>query len=306
MVCFASSIHAGHRNISGIIHFLSTLIEVTPHNSLCYPYQKWCISKHWFIIKLMSFRRNVAIYARVSTKAKLQNHSITNQIAHLKSYIDIHDNLILSTVYVDFGFSGTNTTNRPAFNKMINNANNIDLILVKSVSRFSRNTLELLQTTRLLKNLNTEVYFVTEKISSLDPKSELILSILASLAQEESRNLSENILWGIKRKMEKGEFSLPYSRFLGYKKDKSDNLIIVTREANIVKHIYRLYLYGYSITSIANIMNKKHISTPGGQSIWRYNTVYRILTNEKYKGEALLQKTYTKDYFTHKNLKKLW
>lgn len=173
------------------------------------------------------------------------------------------------------------------------------MILVKSVSRFSRNTLDTLAITRNLRKLGVEVYFEEQHLSSLDPKCEMMLSIMAGLAQDESRNLSENIKWGIKRKMEKGELVLPYKRFLGYKKGKNGRPEIVKREARVVREIYQLFLGGMSINRIANYLKRMNRKSPAG-GIWRYHTVLNILTNEKYAGIALLQKTYVQDYLIHK------
>lgn len=187
---------------------------------------------------------------------------------------------------------------------MLNSARSgrIDLILTKSISRFSRNILDTLTTTRELRKLGVEVYFEENHLSSLDPKCELMLSILGGLAQEESRNLSENIRWGIKRKMEKGEFTLPYARFLGYKKGENGRPEIVKREARIIREIYMLFLNGRRINQIIHYLNHVKRKAPGG-GVWYYNTVLSILTNEKYAGVAVLQKTYTPDYLTHKAYK---
>lgn len=180
-------------------------------------------------------------------------------------------------------------------------ARKIDLILTKSISRFSRNTLDTLTVTRELRKIGVEVYFEEQHLSTANPACEIYLSIMASLAQEESRNLSENIKWGMTRKMERGEFTLPYKRFLGYRKGKDRRPEIIKKEAKIVQRIYWLFLNNVPINRICSILEKKGVKAPSGGTHWHYSTIRSILTNEKYAGVALLQKTYTPDYITHKS-----
>lgn len=236
----------------------------------------------------------------------MQDEQAGSYIVQLKTYQDkIQANPAweLVGIFGDRGKSGTNQ-DRPGFNAMLDTARagEVDLILTKSISRFSRNALDTLTTTRELRKLGVEVYFEEQHLSTADPKCEMYLSIMASLAQEESRNLSENIKWGIIRKMEKGEFTLPYKRFLGYKKGKDGRPEIVKQEAKVVKRIYWLFLNGVPINRICTMLEKKGIKAPGGDSRWHYSTIHSILTNEKYAGMALLQKTYTPDYLTHKSV----
>ena len=155
---------------------------------------------------------------------------------------------------------------------------------------------------RELKLIGVEIFFEKESLSSFDPKCEMLLSILASLAQEESHNLSENIKWGILRKMENGDFALPYARFLGYRKGRDGRPEIIPKEARVIQRIYWLYLNGVPINRIAVILTKKKTPAPGGGCRWHWSTVYSILTNEKYMGDALLQKTYTPNFLTHKSM----
>lgn len=225
------------------------------------------------------------------------------QTEYLTKFVRGHNGWMLTDVYEDRGCSGTSVKKRDGFERMLDAAHEgkIDIIVTKSVSRLSRNTVDLLKITRELREIGVEIYFEEHHLSSFDPKCELLLSIMASLAQEESRNLSENIKWGINYKMRKGEFVLPYKRFLGYRKGKDGLPEIIKKEARVVKRIYWLFLNGVPINRIAAILTKKRIPAPGGGSIWHGSTVKSILTNEKYKGEALLQKTYTPDYLTHKS-----
>ena len=174
----------------------------------------------------------------------------------------------------------------------------IDLILTKSISRFARNTVDTLQTVRKLKEKGVEVIFEKENIHSLDPKCEVLLTIMSSLAQEESRSISENVRWGKEKSMRDGKVYMPYDHFLGYRKGEDGRPEIVPEEAEIIRGIYSDFLAGKSITQIAESLTARGVVTPGGKQKWSISTVRSILSNEKYKGDAVLQKTYTVDYLT--------
>ena len=174
----------------------------------------------------------------------------------------------------------------------------IDIILTKSISRFARNTVDTLQTVRELKAVGVEVRFEKENLHTFDPKCEMMLTIMSSLAQEESRSISENVRWGKQKSMRDGKVSLAYSRFLGYKKGADGRPEIVEEEAAIIRKIYDLFLSGKTINEIAAILTNMGVLTPAGRAKWSVSTVRSILSNEKYKGEALLQKTFTVDYLT--------
>lgn len=179
-------------------------------------------------------------------------------------------------------------------------AGRIDLILTKSVSRFARNTVDSLTTIRKLKEHGTEVFFEKEAIWTFDSKGEMLLTILSSLSQEESRSISENVKWGQRKKFSDGRFSTCYSRFLGYDRGKDGTMVINPEQAKIVERIYGLFIAGLSPKAIAKQLTEEGASTPGGQKKWYEGTVRSILKNEKYKGCALLQKTYTPDFLTKK------
>ena len=168
------------------------------------------------------------------------------------------------------------------------------------MSRFARNTVDSLTTVRLLKEKGIEVYFEKENIYTLDSKGELLITIMSSLAQEESRSISENVTWGMRRRFEDGKVSLPYKRFLGYTKGPDGLPAIVEEEAEIVRLIYRLFLYGKSPSFIASLLTDEGFLTPGGKLGWRPNGIISILTNEKYKGDAILQKKFTTDFLSKK------
>lgn len=208
-------------------------------------------------------------------------------------------------VYADEGISGTNTKKRDGFNRMIDDAlaGKIDLILTKSISRFARNTVDSLTTIRRLKEKGIEVYFEKENIYTLDAKGEVMLTIMSSLAQEESRSISENVTWGMRKNMADGKFTLAYTHFLGYRKGPDGLLEIVEEEAKIIRKIYELFLAGNTVRAISRQLTSEGIPTPAGKTTWYPSTVRSILKNEKYKGDALLQKTYTADFLS-KTIKK--
>lgn len=208
-------------------------------------------------------------------------------------------------IYTDEGISAVSTKNRDGFKEMIDNAisGKIDLIITKSVSRFARNTVDTLTTVRKLKKKGVEVYFEKENIYSLDSKGELLLIIMSSLAQEESRSISENVTWGHRKRFEEGKISLAYSNFLGYEKGKDGLPQIVEKEAQTIKFIYKWFLEGKTPYGICKNLSEMGILSPKGKSVWSKSTVMSILTNEKYKGEAILQNSFTVDYLTKKTKK---
>ncbi len=249
--------------------------------------------------------KKVAAYARVSTNSDEQYTSYEAQVSYYMKFIQDKPNWDYVNVYADEGISGTNTKRRVGFNKMITDALNgkINLIITKSISRFARNTLDTISYVRKLKDNGIEVFFEKENLWTLDPKSELILTIMASIAQEESRSISQNVTWGKRVSFQQGKVSFAYKSFLGYKKE-DDKIVIDEDQAVIVKMIYRMFLVeGKTATGIANYLKSKQVKTPTGKTNWTKNNVNSILTNEKYKGDALLQKTFTDNYLEHSVVK---
>ncbi len=181
-------------------------------------------------------------------------------------------------------------------------AGKIDMIITKSISRFARNTLDTLNYVRTLKELGIGVIFEKENINTLDSKGEVLLTILSSLAQDDSRSISENSTWGIRRKFEQGKVVVNHKKFLGYDKDEEGNLIIDEKQAKIVRRIYKEYLDGKGTNRIARSLEEEKIKGWNGKSKWYESAISSILTNEKYKGDALLQKTYTVDFLTKKRV----
>lgn len=255
--------------------------------------------------EITQHKRRVAAYARVSTDSDEQLSSYAAQVDFYTQYIRSNPEWEFVNVYTDEGISGTNTKKRDGFNRMISDAleGKIDLILTKSISRFARNTVDTLTTVRKLKEKKIEVYFEKENIYTLDAKGEVMITIMSSLAQEESRSISENITWGKRKSMADGKFSLAYKCFLGYEKGEDGLPKIVEEEAKIIRKIYSLFLEGYTVRKIADCLTEKGIPTPKGKKQWSVSTVMSILTNEKYRGDALLQKTYTADFLS-KTIKK--
>ena len=256
---------------------------------------------HTHLPSMVFTRRRTAGYARVSTDKDEQFTSYEAQIDYYTKYIKSHSDWEFVKVYTDEGISATNTKHRDGFNEMIDDAldGKIDLIITKSVSRFARNTVDSLSTIRKLKETGVEVYFEKENIWTFDSKGELLLTIMSSLAQEESRSISENVTWGKRKSASDGKVSVAYSHFLGY--DKGENkceMVVNPEQAITVKRIYHDFMLGKSPWTIAKELTADGIPTPGGKTQWQATTVSSILQNEKYKGSALLQKTYVVDFLT--------
>lgn len=182
-------------------------------------------------------------------------------------------------------------------------AGNIDMIITKSISRFARNTLDCLKYIRQLKDMNIPVLFEKESINTMDAKGEVLITIMASLAQQESQSLSQNVKMGLQYRYQQGKVQINHNRFLGYTKDADGNLIIDPEQAEIVKRIYREYLEGLSMDKIAAGLERDGILTGAGGKKWHTSTINKILRNEKYIGDALLQKTYTADFLNKTRVK---
>lgn len=249
-------------------------------------------------------KRKVCGYARVSTDSDEQFTSYQAQIDYYTDYIKKNQDWEFAGVYTDEGVTGTSTKNRDGFNNMIADAldGKVDLIVTKSISRFARNTVDTLVTIRKLKEHGVECFFEKENIYTFDSKGELLITIMSSLAQEESRSISENVTWGHRKAFSDGRFHVGYSIFLGYKKGENKPLEIVEEEARTVRMIYRLFLEGLTFSGICRELEKEAILSPTKKNRWYPTTVKSILTNEKYKGDALLQKTYTVDFLTGKSV----
>lgn len=252
-----------------------------------------------------SVKRRVAFYARVSTDSSEQKTSYDAQVDYYTKFIQSHPDWEFICGYTDEGISAVNTKRREGFKQMVADglAGEFDLLITKSVSRFARNTVDSLTTVRKLKEKSVEIWFEEQNIYTLDSKGELLITIMSSLAQEESRSISENVTWGQRKRMADGKVSLPYKQFLGYEKGEDGLPRIVPAEAEIVRLIFRLFMEGKTFSAIAKYLGDHDIPSPAGKETWQMAVVRSILSNEKYKGHALLQKTYCIDFLTKKMVK---
>lgn len=241
----------------------------------------------------------VAAYARVSTEKGAMLHSLAAQINYYSEMIQSNLEYEYAGVYADEGLSGT-LEGRPEFQRMLRDcrAGKIDRILCKSISRFARNTIMLLKTVRELKLLGVSVYFEEQNIDTMSGEGELMLTVLASFAQEESRSVSENCKWRIRKKFEQG---IPTGlRMYGYRV-KNGVFTIVPQEAEIVRHIFRMYLEGMGCERIKKALTEAGIPAPNG-GLWSASTILLMLRNEKYAGDLLLQKYYINNHIEKKQL----
>ena len=245
----------------------------------------------------------VAAYCRVSTDSDEQETSYEAQVSHYTSYINSHPGWTLAGIYADEGISGTQTKTRPEFNAMIEacERHEIDLVITKSISRFARNTLDCLNYIRKLKSYNIPIIFEKESTNTMESSGELMVTILASIAQQESASISQNVKMGIQFGFQEGHGRLNYSVFLGYKQGgKPGTYAIIPEEAEVVRRIYREYLEGFSPYMIAEGLMADEICTPAGGDKWYASTISSILENEKYCGDLLMQKYYVEDFLTHR------
>ena len=247
----------------------------------------------------------VAAYCRVSTDQEEQLNSFENQVDYYTKYIRERPDYEMVDIYADEGISGTNTKKREGFNRMIADceAGKIDLVITKSISRFARNTQDCLSYSRKLKGLGVGIIFEKENINTMDASGELLFTILSSLAQEESRNISENSKWGIRHNFQRGIVRLNAKGFMGYDQDVDGNLVINPDQAKIVRRIFREFEEGWTPNEIAKHLNEDKIKGVLGRVSWSGSTIRRMLSNEKYQGDARLQKTITEDYLTKKRVR---
>lgn len=245
----------------------------------------------------------VAIYCRVSKNTPEQLRSLEIQEIYFEKLVSENADWKLYKIYKDVG-SGTRREGRDGYIEMLKDAqkHRFDLILVKSLSRFGRNTVETLSTIRRLKKMNVAMLSDVEQINTMEV-NEALLCILLAAAQEESAAKSENIKFGIRQRMRSGKAVLNHARFLGYTKDKGGRLVVVPEEAEIVRKIFSLYLAGYGVRKIKRYLEENGIKTVTGKSEWSTSTIDRMLSNEKYVGNLLLQKTCTPDFLTGKQKK---
>ena len=250
-------------------------------------------------------KKRIGVYVRVSTDSPTQATSYDLQIAYFKEYVQKNPNWELVDIFADEGITGTSTKDRLGFNRMIKRCKKkeIDYILTKSISRFARNTLDCLYYIRMLKELGIGIFFQKENLDTLDSKSEMILTIISSLAQEESRSISENTKWGVQKRFQQGKVHIPTTYFLGYDTDEDGNIVVDEEQAKVVRRIFSEYLSGKGSSTIAKDLMRDGVLTARGKPVWTSDSVRKILKNEKYMGHCLAQKTVTLDYLTHKRVK---
>lgn len=246
----------------------------------------------------IELKKNVAAYCRVSTDQEEQLSSYENQVRYYTEVITRNPDYELVDIYADEGIPGTNTKKRDDFNRMIVDcrAGKIGLIITKSISKFARNTLDCLNYVRELKNLGIGIVFEKENINTLDAKGEVLLTILSSLAKDESRSISENCTRGIRRRFEQGKHKMSTKRFLGYDTDEEGHLVVNRQQAKIVVRLYEEFMSGKTVDSIARIFKAEKIKNWDGKYNWQASTLDSMLRNEKYMGDAILQKSYTADF----------
>ena len=247
----------------------------------------------------------VAAYCRVSTAEEEQQNSYQVQISYYTDLINRKKEWTLVKVFADEGISGTQTKKRTEFNRMIRMCKNkkIDLVITKSISRFARNTVDCLEYVRQLKDLGIGVIFEKENINTLTMTSEFMIALYGSFAQAESESISKNVSWGKEKAYRGGKVAFQYKHLLGYKKGDDGKPEIVPDEAETVRMIFKMYLDGYTLLNIAQSLMDQNRLTALGKNVWTKGEVQRILKNEKYVGDALLQKTFTVDCITHKVMK---
>ena len=247
-------------------------------------------------------KKRVAAYCRVSTDSEEQLNSYEAQKSYYTQKIADSPDWEMAGIYADEGISGTSMKKRTEFKKMITacKRGRIDLIITKSLSRFARNTVDCLETVRLLKANGIGVYFEKENINTLTESSEFLITLFSGFAQAESESLSKNVAWGWRKSAEAGNVYFQYKKMLGYRKGVDGQPEIVPEEAEIIRRIYRRYLAGCSLGQIKQELEQDNIPTAQKVERWSSAVIHNILTNEKYMGDALLQKTYITDCITKK------
>jgi len=244
----------------------------------------------------------VAAYCRVSTKQEEQLNSYDVQVKFYTEKIQSEPKWSLVGIFADKGITGTSVKKRDEFNRLMRlcKRGKVDMIITKSISRFSRNTVDCLKYVRMLRELNIDVFFEEQGIHSIDPGAEFYITIYGSIAQSESENISANVKWGKAQSAREGKVPFNYKRSIGYRKGEDGTPEIDPEQAAVVKLIYERFLAGDSFGGIAAYLSERNIPSPCGKAVWGNGTIKSILSNEKYKGDAILNKTFTVDCLTKK------
>ena len=247
-------------------------------------------------------QKRVVAYCRVSTKQEEQLNSYDVQKRYYTERINSESDWTLVAIFADKGITGTSVKKRDEFNKMIKlcKRGKVDMIITKSISRFARNTVDCLKYTRMLKEIGVDVFFEEQGIHSTQPGAEFYITIYGSIAQSESENISANIKFGKAQCAREGKVNFHYKNFLGYRKGADGQPEIVPEEAETVRYIYECYLMGDSFGGIIAKLKERGILSPSGKVEWQYSTIQSILSNERYKGDAIINKTYIVDCISKK------
>ena len=245
--------------------------------------------------------RRVAVYARVSTDREIQQSSLEEQLRSFQVQISQHPGWVLAGTYADEGLSGTGVRKRKAFLQMMADCEKgkIDYILTKSISRFARNTVECLTYVRRLQGMGVQLYFEKEGIDTASAVSEMLLTVLAAFAQEESRSISENLKWGLRKRFAKGVGR--WTPTYGYRKAEDGQVVLQPEEAEIVRFLFERYRRGTTIPEIQELLRKRQVPAPRGGH-WNRSSIKYLLQNEKYLGDSHLQKWVCGDHITHKSV----
>ena len=250
-----------------------------------------------------STKKQVGAYCRVSSEKEMQLNSFDAQVKYYTEYINQHEDWSLVKIYADEGITGTNTKRRSGLKDMLRDCRNnkLDLIICKSISRMGRNTADLLKIVRETRELGVDIFFENENIYTLGSGGEFLITVFASLAQDTSRQISENVVWGLDKAMRKGTI-LGNRYIMGY--DLIDKKLVINEEqAKTVRRVFDLFLEGNGVRTIAKILEQEGHKTAKGGSKWNPVSIRAMLSNEKYCGHLLLGKSYTQDYLTHKRVK---
>lgn len=252
--------------------------------------------------KAVQRQLRVAAYCRVSTDDEEQISSYEAQQEYYTDKIMTNKEWTMAGIFADEGITGTSARKRPEFLRMIRmcKQKKIDLILVKSISRFARNTVDCLNYIRTLKELGIAVYFEKENINTLSAESEMLITIMGAFAQAESESISANVKWGKRKAMADGKATIQYKKLYAYEKDEDGSPKIIPEQAVVVQQIYKRFLAGASLRMIQEWLEQEQIPNAAGEQGWTIRTVRNILTNEKYCGDVLLQKTFIQDCISKK------
>lgn len=255
--------------------------------------------------KAVQRQLRVAAYCRVSTDDEEQLTSYEAQQNYYTDKIMTNPNWTMAGIFADEGITGTSATKRPEFLKMIRKCRQkkIDLVLVKSISRFARNTVDCLNYIRALRELGIAVIFEKENINTLGSESEMLITIMGAFAQAESESISQNVRWGMRQAMREGKAVMQYKKLYGYERGEDGKPKIIPEKAEVVRKIYENYLAGHSVRMIKDDLESRHIPTVTGSTDWSISVITSILKNEKYCGDVLRQKTFISDCISGKAVK---